>query len=191
VAAFSVIEVMFSVGVAATVGAVAVPSVAATLDDVRAAGAVRHVAAELSRLKVGAIKQSRELAVRFTPAGSTYEFTIYADGNRNGIRTRDMQSGVDRMLTAARRIGDDFAGVDFGTLPGLPPVDASSAPPGADPIHLGSTDMVVFTPLGTATAGSLYIKGRRGAQYVVRVFGETGKIRILKYDARSQTWKPL
>jgi hypothetical protein len=149
------------------------------------------VTAELGQLKVGAVKQSRELAVRFTPAGGSYELTAYADGNRNGIRARDIRSGVDPMIQPSRRLRDDFSGVDFGTSPDLPAVDASSTPPGTDPIRLGSSDMVVFTPLGTATAGSLYIRGRRGAQYVVRIFAETGKTRTLKYDGRSRSWNPL
>jgi hypothetical protein len=51
--------------------------------------------------------------------------------------------------------------------------------------------MVTFTPLGTSSPGSVYIKGRRDAQYVVRVFGTTGKIRILRFNPRSGTWKQL
>jgi hypothetical protein len=51
--------------------------------------------------------------------------------------------------------------------------------------------MVTFTPLGTATTGSLYVRGRHEAQYVVRVFGETGKTRLLKFNRRSGTWNPL
>jgi hypothetical protein len=50
--------------------------------------------------------------------------------------------------------------------------------------------MVTFTPTGTATSGSLYIRGRRDAQYVVRVYGETGKTRVLKFVPRSGQWIP-
>jgi hypothetical protein len=51
--------------------------------------------------------------------------------------------------------------------------------------------MVSFTAQGTATPGSLYIRGSGRAQFVVRIFGETGKTRILRFDPRSGTWKPL
>jgi hypothetical protein len=51
--------------------------------------------------------------------------------------------------------------------------------------------MVVFTPLGTATAGSLYILGGTRRQYALRIFAETGRSRVLRFDARSGTWTPL
>ena len=51
--------------------------------------------------------------------------------------------------------------------------------------------MVTFTPLGTATAGSLYVRGKHNVQSVVRIFGETGRTRLLKFTRGSRTWKPL
>ncbi len=51
--------------------------------------------------------------------------------------------------------------------------------------------MAVFSALGTSTPGSLYIRGRRDAQYAVRLFGQTGKIRVLKFDQKTRLWKPL
>ena len=48
-----------------------------------------------------------------------------------------------------------------------------------------------FTPLGTATTGTLYILGRGGAQYAVRIFGETGKTRLLKFDRPAARWNPI
>jgi hypothetical protein len=84
-----------------------------------------------------------------------------------------------------------FSGVDFSALPGLPPIDAGSTAPGADPIRLGRGNSISFTPLGTATSGSVYVLGRGGAQYAVRVFGETGRTRVLKFDPRLRSWRPL
>ena len=77
----------------------------------------------------------------------------------------------------------------FGVLPGLPPVDAGGAPPGTDPIKLGAGSLLTFSAQGTSSSGSVYIRGQRTAQYVIRVFGETGKVRILKYDARNRQWR--
>ena len=74
-----------------------------------------------------------------------------------------------------QRLSDEFPGVDFGVLPGLHPVDPSGPAPGRDPIRFGSRHMVTFTAHGTSTPGSLYIRGRDSAQYVIRVFGEAEK----------------
>ena len=70
----------------------------------------------------------------------------YVDGNRNGVRTVDIQRGWIARLDVEERLRDQFPGVDFGTLPDLPAVDGSSPPPGADPVRLGSSNMVRSPP---------------------------------------------
>jgi hypothetical protein len=135
--------------------------------------------------------RGRILAVRFSRVDGSYEFAVYADGNRNGVRAADIGVGRDPQLRPPRRLAESFPGVEFGAIPGLPAVDPSGSPPGEDPIRLGSSDMVTFTPQGTATPGSLYVHGRHDAQYVVRVFGETGKTRLLKFNRWSRTWNPV
>lgn len=190
-AAFSFIDLLFTLGIVATFSAVATPPLLVALDEFRTAAAVRYVSARLGSARLDAVRRGRDTAVQFSQTDGEYSFARYVDGNRNGIRSRDIQNGIDPLVEPSQRLLDHFAGVDFATLPGLPPVDSNSSPPGTDPIRLGSSDMVVFTTLGTATAGSLYIKGRRNAQYVIRIFGETGKTRILKFNPRSRSWNPL
>jgi hypothetical protein len=190
VAAFSFIEILFVLGAAATVSAVAVPETLVTLDDSRAAAAARYVSTRLQRTRMEAVSRNGSAALRVTRLPDHYDFTTYVDGNRNGVLSRDIQSGVDRVIQPVDRLGDHFTGVDFGAISDLPPADPTGTAPGSDPIRLGSSDMVTFTPTGTATSGSLYIRGRRDAQYVVRVYGETGKTRILKFNARTGQWTP-
>jgi type II secretory pathway pseudopilin PulG len=191
VAAFTLVELLFAMAVAATLAAVSVAQIAASLDDLRAGAAARLVAATLQQTRMEAVRRGRATAVRVRQTGSGYEFAIYSDGNRNGVRAADITAGRDPLLVAPRRLSDAFPGVEFGAAPGLPSVDPSGVPPGSDPIRLGSADMVTFTPLGTATAGSLYVRGKHDVQYVVRVFGETGKTRLLKFNRWSRTWNPL
>jgi len=191
VAAFSLIELVFVVGLAATLGAAAVPQLLTSLDDIRAAAAARYLAGRLQLAKMEAVGRGRSVALRFVRSGGSFSFAAYADGNRDGVRSHDIQEGIDWLLQGSERLPDRFAGVDFGALTGLPPADPSGTAPGADPIRLGSSDMVSFSPLGTSTTGTLYLKGRRDAQYAVRVFGETGKARTLKFNRRSGEWKPL
>jgi hypothetical protein len=177
-------------GTAATVSAVAIPETLATIDDSRAAAAARYVSTRLQRARMEAVTRSGSAALRLTRQSDHYDFTTYIDTNHNGVLSKDIQSGIDRVIQPADRLGDHFPGVDFGAIPGLPAVDPSSTAPGSDPIRLGSSDMVTFTSTGTATSGSLYIRGRRNAQYVVRVYGETGKTRVLKFLPGSSQWIP-
>jgi type II secretory pathway pseudopilin PulG len=189
-AGYSLIELVFVMGLAATLSAIAVPQSLSALDDTRAAGAARYIAARLQRARTEAIARSTTVGVKFTLAGSHYSYAMYADGNGNGIRTADIATGVDGQLLAAERLVDQFTSVDFGTLPGLPAVDAGGAPPGSDPVHLGASNIASFTPQATATAGSIYIRGAR-AQYVVRIYNDTARTRILKFDAVTNRWRPL
>ena len=189
-AALSFLEVMFVLGTAATVSAAAVPEILATIDDSRTAAAARYIATRLQRTRMEAVNRNGSAALRFTHVSTQYEFAGYLDGNRNGVLSHDIQSGVDQLFQPIDRLGDHFSGVDFGAIADLPAVEPASPPPGDDPIRLGSSDMVTFTPTGTSSTGSLYIRGRRGAQYVVRVYGETGKTRVLRFNAGSGQWMP-
>jgi type II secretory pathway pseudopilin PulG len=188
---FSFIELTFVAGLMATAAALAAPGMLAGLDDLKTLGAVRYMSGILQQARMQAVLRHAEVAVRFTASGSAYEYALYIDGNGNGVRARDISSGVDHEIRRAERLSDQFAGIEFGTLPDLPAVDSSSSPPGTDPVRLGSGSMAAFASRGTSTSGSLYVKGRRNAQYVIRVFGETGKTRILRFDLGARRWKPL
>jgi len=186
---FTFAELLFAVGVASVLSAAAAPQLLAGLDEWRTRGAVRYLSSRLYRARMESAIRNVDTAVRFAVAGSTIEYFTVVDGNRNGVRAADLQSGVDRIIDHRERLADRFAGVDFGTLPGLPPVDPSGAAPGTDPIRLGSGDMVTFTPLGSSSPGSLYVRGRGHVQYVLRMFAETGRIRILRYYPGTREWK--
>jgi|SRR5262245_5041043 len=185
---YSLVEVVFVAGLSMTLAAVSVPSMLNGLDDYRAAGAARYLAARFQRTRMLAITRSATVAIRFTAVGASFSYTEYIDGNGNGVLTREIQSGIDLPLGPPERLGQQFSGVDFGALRGLPPIDAGGTPPGTDPIRLGSANSASFSPIGSATAGTVYILGRGGAQYAVRIFGETGKTRLLKFDRRTRHW---
>jgi type II secretory pathway pseudopilin PulG len=191
VAASSVLELVFALGVAATLAGIALPSLLASLDDTRAVGAARYVAACLQRTRMDAVRRNATVALRFTRSGDGYAFTPYVDGNHNGVLARDILTGVDAAVGFADGLSARFAGVEFATSAGLPAVDPDGVAPGDDPIRLGTGDMAVFTPDGTASSGTVYLANRRGAQYAVRMFGETGRTRVLKFDARRFVWMEL
>jgi type II secretory pathway pseudopilin PulG len=188
---YSLIEIVFVAALSVTLAAVSVPQMLSGLDDHRAAGAARYLATRFQRTRMVAITRSAAVAIRFTTVGTSYSYTEYIDGNGNGVLTREIQSGVDPAVGPAEQLSQQFSGVDFGALPGLPPIDAGGTAPGSDPIRLGSANSASFSPLGSATAGTVYILGRGGAQYAVRIFGETGKTRLLKFDRRTRRWSSI
>ena len=187
---YSLVELLFVVSLATTAGALAVPAFLAAIDDYRTAGAVRYISTRIQRTRMEAASQSTNAAIQFVQAGTGYSFGIYVDGNEDGVRTADIRDGIDRRLGAIERLPDNFAGVDFGLLPDLPAVDAGGLPPGTDPIKLGSSTLLSYSPIGTSSPGSLYIRGRH-VQYVIRILGDTGRTRVLKFDPYGRLWKGL
>jgi hypothetical protein len=187
---YTFLELMFVLALSLTMGAIAAPQLLAAVADVRAAGAARYIATQLQRTRMEAIVRAADVGWQFVASDGGYTYRRYIDGNGNGIRTRDIQGGTDRPIGAVERLADHFTGVTFGVVDGLPAVDSGGTPPGADPIKLGSSDILTFTALGTSSSGSLYVRGRPNVQYVVRVLGETGRVRVLKFDPRARQWKP-
>ena len=174
-----------------TVSAVAVPGILATVDESRAIGAARYLSTRLQQARMEAITRSADVGIKFVEEAGGYSYTTYVDGNGNGVKTAEILHAIDPPIRQAERLRDLFYGVDFGVLPELPPVESGGAPPGSDPVKLGAAKILTFTPAGTSSSGSLYILGRKGTQYVIRIFGETGKTRVLKFDPRARRWKPL
>jgi len=186
----SLAELVVACAIIATVCGMTIPSVAAGVDYWRAYGAARYVAARLQAARMQAVMRLRPVGIRFVP-GSPVIFRMYVDGNRNGIRTADVLSGADPPLGDDDVVANLFAGVDFGLLPDLPPVDPSSPPPGTDAVKFGTSNIASFSPNGSSSTGSVYLLSKGQQQYVVRLFGDTGKVRILMFDPRTRKWKPL
>jgi type II secretory pathway pseudopilin PulG len=190
-AGYSVLELVFAVGLVVTLTSLTVPNLFGGVDEFRTAGAVRYVSARLQRARMEAVMRSRAVAIRLEQrSDGRYGFASYADGNGNGVQTSDIARGIDRSIEPVELLADRFTGVDFGVLPGLPAADPDGIPPGNDPIRLGAGSTATFTPLGTATPGTLYIRGRH-AQYAIRIFGETAKTRVQRFNMRTLQWEPL
>src|SRR5262245_38190252 len=99
-AGYSLIELLLVAAITATLTAVAVPQLLATIDTYRAIGATRYLSTRLYRARSEAVMRSADVAVRFVHSGAGYAFAVYIDGNRNGVRTADIEQGIDRQLGA-------------------------------------------------------------------------------------------
>jgi len=132
--------------------------------------------------------RSTPVAIQFSQSAGGYRYSVFLDGNGSGVLTSDIRAGIDPPLGVAESLRDNFKGIDFGALPGLPAIDPGGTPPGDDPIRLGAGSLLTFTAHGSSSTGTVYIRGR-DAQYAVRVFGDTGKSRVLKFHPRTRRWR--
>ena len=167
---------LFVGALAAILAGFAAPTLGASLTRAKTIAAARYLGGRMAMARTYAVTRSSNVALRFTRTGSDATFQMFVDGNGNGVRNAEIASGIDSPLDQPVALSNLFRDV------------AIAAANGDDPVRIGSTNLLSFTPLGTATAGSIYIRGRDGLQLVLRVVGATGRTRLLRYDTRSNSW---
>ena len=156
------------------------------LVDMRVRGATHYLAGRIAGSRLAAINRLRVIGLRFVAGTPDYQFATYLDRNANGIRTAEIQAGIDLALDPARQLGSDFLGVRFGLAVGIPDVDGvgNTSPDG---VRICTARILTVSPDGTATSGTMYLQCGR-SQYAVRVLGATSRTRVLKYERGSASW---
>ena len=167
---------MFVLSVMAILAGMAIPQTTATIERSRTMSAARYLAARLAQARTEAVARSANVALVFVAVGDTYTVAAYRDGNRNGVRTSDIAAGIDPVVEKPVRFSELFPRVSlFLSDPADAPVPNAGA-------------LMSFSPIGTASSRTLYVRGRDHAQYAVRVLGATGRTRLLRYVDATQQW---
>jgi hypothetical protein len=178
-------------GLALALGA---PPLLRASSDLRLFLATQDLVGVLRLTRSYAIRHSANVAVKFrTGRDGTVTFTLYRDGDGDGVLTRDINAGIDPQVKPPRRLAHLGRGFGFGFPPGPPPMDPSSPRRPLtrldDPIRFNQSDLASFDPLGTATPGSLYLTDRRSLLAAVRVTSRRGRVRVIRYDPRARVWR--
>lgn len=190
-AGFSAIELVAALAIAGALIAAAASGTFQLQSTLAVRSAAAEVAAAFFRARAYALARGVAVALKFRRDGGRYEWTLYRDGNGNGVRTAEIASGVDRSL--AFSIPWSRSDVRPGILRGAPVPDPGS--PGEDldrlddPIRFNDSDICSFSPLGESTPGSIYLWDGRDRMAVVRIFGRSAKIRTLYYFRGESEWR--
>lgn len=187
----ALIDILVTAWLSVTLAAIVVPVVGGTLERERTLVGTRYLAGQLQRARLEALKRARPVAVRLEVVGERTSVRLFADGNGNGVLQRDIDRGLDPPLSAVEWLDDRSRDVSLRI--NQPVEDAGGAgelAPGDDPLRIGNTALLAFSPLGSATGGTLYVAAHRGPQMAIRVFGATGRIRVLKFEAQTRQWRP-
>ncbi len=158
---------------------------------------VRLAAAELTGVlreaRSNAIRHNCRVGVKFLVEDKQVRWTLYRDGDGDGVLNRDIDSGVDPPLGLPRTLTHLGRHVRFGFPPGAPPRDPGDPRRRMrrldDPIRLNRSDIASFGPLGGSTPGSLYVTDSNHHLAAVRIFGRTGKVKVLRWDAIEDRWR--
>jgi hypothetical protein len=155
----------------------------------RITGAARLLKQACAQARAEAARRGVNVAVAFSGDEQDPEIRLVLDGNDNGIRAADVDSGADPELRSLGRLGDHFRGVRFAVPWDCPGIDGSpGVAAGSDPLRFGAAGLLVFTPAGTASGGTAYLSGHAGAMLAVRVLAATGRVRLLSCTQSTRRW---
>jgi type II secretory pathway pseudopilin PulG len=192
---FQLVELVVSLAVMAMIAFVITPPLLSTTAALRVDLAVQELVGALRQARSLAILHSANVAIRFypEPEHGRVGFACFRDGDGDGVRNVDITSGVDPQVTPLRYFTHLGGRVGFGFPPGKPPRDPGSPSRRlgrlTDPIRFNNSDLASFDPLGGSTPGSLYVTDGRYHLAVVRLYGRTGKLRVLRWDPKADAWR--
>jgi prepilin-type N-terminal cleavage/methylation domain-containing protein len=190
---FQLIELLVALAVLGATALIAVPPLVALSAKLRVDLAAHEVAGALMQARGLAIKHGAAVAVRFYPEGGRVGFAHFRDGDGDGVRNADIRGGIDRRITPLRWFDHLDGRVGFGFPPGRAPRDPADPRRRlsrlTDPVRFNESDLASYNTLGGATAGSVYLTDGKRHLAVVRLFGTTGRLRILRWDPGQDAWK--
>lgn len=187
----ALIDIIVSSALCVVMAGIAIPVVGGTLERERTVVGARYLAGQLLRARLDSLKRARSVAVRLEIVGDRTQLQLFADGNGNGVLQRDIDRGVDPPLTPLEWLDDQARDISLRVNQTIQDVAGSATiAPGDDPLRIGNTALLTFSPVGSATHGTLYVAAHRGPQMAIRVFGATGRVRVLTFDTQTRQWHP-
>ncbi|MEP6993908.1 MAG: GspH/FimT family protein [Acidobacteriota bacterium] len=154
--------------------------------------AVHETTVAFYRARSSAISRNRNVALKFRKNGPRYEWTVYADGNGNGVLSSEITNGVDPAIGVYLpwSRNDVFPGIMTGVRVPDPGSPGHYLDRIDDPIRFNSSDICSFSGMGESTPGSVYLWDGRDRMAVVRVLGSTARVRTLYYRRGEKGWTP-
>lgn len=188
---FTFIELLVTLTLLSVLALVALPAIHSATAKHRLALAAQEVVSAMRTARFHAIRKSANVALKFHTGTGAVSFALYADGDGDGVLSRDIRAGVDPLIGSPKQVTSVGRGVRIGFPPGPLPRDPSNPRRRlavGDAVRFNQSDLASFSPLGGATPGSVYLTDSRRQVAVVRVLSGTGRVRVLYYDPDRQSW---
>jgi prepilin-type N-terminal cleavage/methylation domain-containing protein len=156
---------------------------------VRAASQAMRSIFHLARAR--AIASGVNCGVRFEQTRGEWQFSLYDDGDGDGVRTEDIRKGIDRRVSPPRVVMPESKLVSIGLLrQTIRDPDGDKLTASKSPVQFGRSSICSFSPLGESTPGTIYVVSRAKDLFAVRVYGASAKMRVLRYEPSRQKWVP-
>ena len=146
---------------------------------------------EEQRARLAALRRAVAVAVRIEIVDDRTSLRLFMDGNGNGVLQKDIDKGLDPPLSPLHWVDEQARDVSLRINQAILDAGGSGTlEAGDDPLRIGNSALLTFSPLGSATSGTLYVAAEGGPQMAIRVFGATGRVRVLMFDAQTRQWHP-
>ena len=191
---FHLVELVVTAAVAALALLVAAPPLARAATQFELRLAAGEVAGSLRQARAYAIRHAAHVGLKFrTSAEGTVYWALYRDGDGDGVRTADLEAGIDPPVAPPRAFAHFGRRVRFGFPPGQAPTDPSDPRRRLDrlddPVRFNRSDIASFSPLDGATPGSIYLTDGARHLVCVRVDSRSGRPRILTWLPDERQWR--
>jgi prepilin-type N-terminal cleavage/methylation domain-containing protein len=184
---FSLVEALVAVAIVLVMAATAFPVFRAHFADAHLVGAGQQFKSQFRLACSAAVRSGVYTAIRFERRDDgTVWYAVYQDGDDDGVRSADISSGRDRLVSGPFPLSGGAPGVSVAINPGIPALPPERGLLSGDPVRFGSSDILSFSPLGTATPGTFYLAGDAG-QAAVRVTGGSARVRLMIW--RGGKWR--
>jgi len=143
----------------------------------------------LIRTNSKSVARARHCAVRFSNIGDQWFYSIYEDGNGNGVYSEEIKRGIDKLVEGPKPLFEPgSAQVGFPPAGAVDPDTNRPIPPGTRGVQFGQSNLCSFSYYGGCTPGTIYLTDGVSAAAMVRCSGAGGRIRIRFYGMNGGTW---
>lgn len=188
----SLIESLVVLSLLGIAAAIVLPSAATMISGARAAAGARQMAMALHAQRWTSVTRNARHGLYFVQDSNGWLWYEVRDGNGNGLRTAEIEDGTDETLAGPRRLEWIVNDVTLG-FPAAGPIPR--IPPGTgylsgldDPVKFGASNIVSFSPFGSASSGTIYVTGGDDTLYGVLLFGPTARVRVWRFDVSTSRW---